>query len=103
MTTGEFERVVGDYFGDRVERYEHKDGEVSSVTFVDGITAEIKRFFPDDAARDGIFFLCDMWAGLDADEGISYTWAKEAIKRAREVQIGKLIIDGNWDDGSLVE
>ena len=98
MTTEEFESVVGDYFGDRVEFYIH-EGEMSSVTFHDGIEANIRRFFPDDDARDGIFFLCDMWAGLDASEGISYTWAQEAVKRAREVQICKLLIDGSWDNG----
>lgn len=98
MTTDEFERVVSDYFGDRVERYDH-DGEWSFVVFSDGVEAEIKRDDIDGTARNGIFFLCDMWAGLDAAEGISYTWAVEAIRRAREVQIGKLLVDGSWDNG----
>lgn len=102
MTTDEFERIVSDFYGDRVESYDHK-GSVSSVTFADGITAEIERFFPDDAARNGIFFLCDMWAGLNADRPVSDAWIKEAVTCAREVQIGKLLIDGKWDDGSLDE
>lgn len=98
MTTDEFESIVGDFYGDHVELYEHYD-VISRVTFKDGITAEIDYSDIDRTAREGIFFLCDMWAGLDADEGISFTWAKEAIRYAREVQIGKLLIDGIWNNG----
>lgn len=99
MTTEQFERVVGEYYGDSVKLYKH-DGEVSSVVFSDGITAEIRRDNTDGDARNGIFFLCDMWAGVSADHPVSDAWIKEAITCAREVQIGKLLIDGSWDDGS---
>src|SRR5699024_5086912 len=97
MTTDEFERVVSDYFGDRVAFYDHSN-DVFGVAFDDGIIAEIARDDIDSTAREGIFFLCDMWAGMDAKYSIGEAWVKEAIQRAREVQIGKLLVDGNWDN-----
>lgn len=98
MTTDEFERIVGDYFGGLVEYFDH-DGEISRVACRDGVIAEIDRSNIDSTARDGIFFLCDMWAGLSAAHDVSNAWIHEAIRRAREVQIGKLLIDGIWDIG----
>src|SRR5699024_11585218 len=72
--------------------------DVFGVAFDDGIIAEIARDDIDSTAREGIFFLCDMWAGMDAKYSIGEAWVKEAIQRAREVQIGKLLVDGNWDN-----
>lgn len=98
MTTDEFERIVSDFYGERVESYKH-EGDVSRVAFSDGVIAKIDRDDIDSTARDGIFFLCDMWAGLSAAHDVSNAWVHEAIRRAREVQIGKLLLDGKWDNG----
>ena len=97
MTTDEFERVVSEFYGDRVESYDHEDS-VSIVAFADGIVAEIDRNDIERSAREGIFFLCDLWSGLDAAHPVSDVWTKEAIKRAREVQIGKILLEGGWGD-----